>query len=299
MIDISHKKTTLRYARASGKIFLNPETVQRVREKKVPKGDVAEVARSAGILAAKRTPEWMVFSHTLPLDWIEIDMEIVPDGLKFTSQTRTVWKTGLEMEAMVAVSAALLNAYDMLKPLQTDITLGEIKLEKKTGGKSDSTDHFDPPLKTAILTVSTAKQTGKRPNRSGEVIRGFLKNQPVEITIEKTLTETKSIIAEELEKLTDNSSIDLILLTGSSGPQKSDLVPAIIRKLSDKELPGIGEAMRQYGYQRTPFAMLSDQVAGMRGNTLIVSLPGSSRGAEESLHALFPGLLHLFKMIGR
>jgi len=92
MIDISHKNTTLRYARASGKIFLKPETIQRVKDKTVPKGDVASVARSAGILAGKRTPEWMVFSHTLPLDWIDIEMEIEPDGLRFTSQARTVWK---------------------------------------------------------------------------------------------------------------------------------------------------------------------------------------------------------------
>jgi len=137
MIDISHKKNTLRYARASGKIYLKPETLKRVQENTVPKGDVASVARSAGILAAKRTPEWMVFSHTLPLDWVEISMEILPDSLKFTSEARTVWKTGLEMEAMVAVHAALLNAYDMLKPLQSEITMGDIQLEEKSGGKSD------------------------------------------------------------------------------------------------------------------------------------------------------------------
>lgn len=299
MIDISHKKTTLRYARASGKIYLDSNTIDRVKQKTVPKGDVAEVARTAGILAAKRTPEWMVFSHTLPLDWVEVHMEILPDALKFTSETRTVWKTGLEMEAMVAVNAALLNAYDMLKPLQANITLGEIKLEEKTGGKSDMTDRFDPPLKTAILTVSTAKKEGKRPNRSGEIIADFFKNQPVKITIEETLPESKSILEEKLVELTDSGEVDLILLTGSSGPQQSDVVPEVLRKVSDKLIPGIGEAMRQYGYQRTPFAMLSDQVGGMRGKTLMVALPGSSRGAEESLHALFPGILHFFKMTGR
>ena len=297
MIDISHKTTTLRYAKASGKIYLKPETLQRVKEKKVPKGDVASVARSAGILAAKRTPEWMVFSHTLPLDWVDISMEILPDSLKFTSETRTVWKTGLEMEAMVAVHAALLNAYDMLKPLQPEITMGDIQLEKKSGGKSDLRDEFDPILKCAILTVSTAKKEGKRSNRSGKVIRDFLNDRPVEITVEKTIAEIETEIEAELDRLADE--VDLILFTGSSGPQKTDLVPVIIRKKSDKLLPGIGEAMRQYGYQRTPFAMLSDQVAAMKGDTLMISLPGSSRGTEESLHALFPGVLHLFKMIGR
>jgi len=226
-------------------------------------------------------------------------MEIEPDGLRFTSQARTVWKTGLEMEAMVAVNAALLNAYDMLKPIQKNITLGEIRLEEKSGGKSDMSDRFDPLLKTAILTISTAKKEGKRANRSGEIINQFLKDHPVDIAFEKTLPEEVKIIEQELIELADQQAFNLVLLTGSSGPQESDIVPEIVRNLSDRLLPGIGESMRQYGYQRTPFAMLTDQVAGLRGSTLLISMPGSSRGAEESLNALFPGVLHLFKMIGR
>ncbi len=299
MIDISHKNTTLRYARASGKIFLTPDTIRRVQDKTVPKGDVASVARSAGILAAKRTPEWMVFSHTLPLDWVDIGMEILDDGLKFTAEARTVWKTGLEMEAMVAVSGALLNAYDMLKPLQDDITLGEIGLEEKSGGKSDITDTFDPPVKTAIITVSGAKKKGERQDRSGHVIREFLERQSVEVVHQETLEEDQTVLEAAIHRLSDDEQIDLIFFTGSSGPQKTDIVPGVIRGLSDKLMPGIGQAMRQYGYQRTPYAMHSDQVAGIRNNTLMISLPGSSRGAEESLHAVFPGLLHLFKMLGR
>ncbi len=297
MIDISHKNTTLRYARASGKIFLDAKTIEQVKQKMVPKGDVASIARSAGILAAKSTPEWMVFSHTLPLDWIDISMEIFEHGLKFTAEARTVWKTGLEMEVMVAVNGALLNAYDMLKPLQEDITLGDIKLEDKKGGKSDHKDHFDPPITAALVTVSTAKKEGNRPNRSAELIREFLKDQSITLSEEELLAEQKTDIEAALDRL--SGSVDLILLTGSSGPQKSDLVPDIIRKKADKLLPGIGEGMRQYGYQRTPFAMLSNQVAGLKGDTLMISLPGSSSGAEESMHALFPGVLHLFKMIGR
>ncbi|SMO48125.1 bifunctional molybdenum cofactor biosynthesis protein MoaC/MoaB [Gracilimonas mengyeensis] len=297
MIDIHHKNTTLRYARASGKIFLDEQTLERVKQKTVPKGDVASVARSAGILTAKRTPDWMVFSHTLPLDWVDISMEILPDALKFTAEARTVWKTGLEMEVMVAVNGALLNAYDMLKPLQEDITLGDIRLEEKNGGKSDHRDHFDRPITAALLTVSTAKKDGNRPNHSAEIIREFLEDKSITLSEEELLAEQKEDIEATLDRL--SGSVDLILLTGSSGAQKSDLVPDIVRQKVDKLLPGIGEAMRQYGFQRTPFAMLSNQVAGLKGDSLIISLPGSSSGAEESLHALFPGVLHLFKMIGR
>jgi len=184
MIDISHKSTTLRYARASGKIFLTPETVSKVREKKVPKGDVAEVARAAGIQAAKRAPDIMVFSHTLPLDWAEISMELLEDGLKFTAEARTVWKTGLEMEVMAGVTAALLNAYDMLKPLQDDIRIGDIHLEEKRGGKSDYSDQFENPLQAVILTVSSAKKEGRRENRSATLIREFLKGRQINIAEE-------------------------------------------------------------------------------------------------------------------
>jgi len=299
MIDISHKSTTLRYARASGKIFLTPETVSKVREKKVPKGDVAEVARAAGIQAAKRAPDIMVFSHTLPLDWAEISMELLEDGLKFTAEARTVWKTGLEMEVMAGVTAALLNAYDMLKPLQDDIRIGDIHLEEKRGGKSDYSDQFENPLQAVILTVSSAKKEGRRENRSATVIREFLKGRQINIAEEMILDEDAGILEDELLKRSDNENIDLVVITGASGPQKNDIAPDVVKKLSDRLLPGLSEAMHQYGYQRTPYAMLSSQAAGLRKSTLILSLPGSSRGAEESLNAIFPGVLHLFRMIGR
>ncbi len=299
MIDISHKNSTLRYARASGVIFLKPETIARVRNKTVPKGDVESVARSAGIMVGKRTPEWMVFSHTLPLDWIDVSMEFLENGLKFTAEARTVWKTGLEMEVMTAVHGALLNAYDMLKPIQEDITMGDIRLEEKSGGKSDLKDHFDPPLSTVLITVSTKKKAGTREDKSGAVVREFLKKQPLEVTETLMLNDDPEEISTEIKKRAEAGKTDLMIFTGSCGPQDSDVLPAALRAEMDKEMPGIGEAMRQYGYQRTPHAMLTDQVTGFRGKMLLLALPGSSRGALESLQAVFPGVLHAFKMVGR
>jgi len=113
------------------------------------------------------------------------------------------------------------------------------------------------------------------------------------------LDEDAGILEDELLKRSDNENIDLVVITGASGPQKNDIAPDVVKKLSDRLLPGLSEAMHQYGYQRTPYAMLSSQAAGLRKSTLILSLPGSSRGAEESLNAIFPGVLHLFRMIGR
>ncbi len=297
MIDISHKRNTLRYARASGKLTTKPEIIDWIKKNKVPKGDVGEIARSAGIQAAKRASDWMVFCHSLPLDWVEVSMTLEEDSVIFTAEVRTVWKTGVEMEAMIAVSAALLNAYDMLKPLQTDITISEIRLEEKTGGKSDWKDSFDHPLKTALLSVDSEKKSGRRADRSVGVIRDFLQDYPVEFIVDEKLEAETDIVRHRLQELIDHGDTELVLLCGSTGPNPDDVTPGLIRELSDREIPGIGEAMRQYGLQRTPHAMISGQVAGLRNKTLMIALPGSSRGAEESLHALFPGLLHIFKVI--
>ncbi|TVQ72970.1 MAG: cyclic pyranopterin monophosphate synthase MoaC, partial [Balneolaceae bacterium] len=182
MIDISHKRTSLRYARAVGTLHAIPETIERVRAGTVPKGDVASVARSAGILAAKRASEWLVFCHSMPVDWVEVRMELEGERIVFTAEVRSVWKTGMEMEAMTAVSAALLNAYDMLKPIQEDLWIGEIRLVEKLGGKSDMTDRFPEDLRAAIVIVSTEKKQGKRADRAGDAIRQFLSGQPVTVS---------------------------------------------------------------------------------------------------------------------
>ena len=297
MIDISHKKTSLRYARATGYLNATKEITAMVREGKIPKGDVGSVARSAGIQAAKRASEWIVFCHSMPVDWVEVHMSLEEERIVFTSEVRSVWKTGLEMEAMTAVSAALLNAYDMLKPLKEDIGIGEIRLVEKTGGKSDMMDSFPENLKAVLVIVSAAKKAGKKKDRAGDAIRTFMKNQPVDIRDELYLEEDEQMLTDTLAAICERDRPDLIFVCGATGPTPRDITPKVIGQLSDRLLPGIGEAMRNYGYQRTPYAMLSEQVAGLRGNTLLLALPGSARGAEESLNALFPGVLHIFRML--
>ncbi|MEX0929658.1 MAG: bifunctional molybdenum cofactor biosynthesis protein MoaC/MoaB [Balneolales bacterium] len=299
MIDISHKRSSLRYAKASGRLFAEAPILEMIKDKKIPKGDVGQMARSAGIQAAKRTSDWIVFCHSLPLDWVDIFMEFEPEAVRFTAEVRTVWKTGVEMEAMTAVSAALLNAYDMLKPLQTDISLGDIRLVEKRGGKSDMTDEFDQPVRVALLTIDTEKKSGRRTDRAAEVIRNFLVKQPVEIVTEEKLNEEAKEAERHIIRLTDQEQAELIFLCGSTGPTANDITPGLIRNLSDREVPGIGEAMRQYGLQRTPHAMISGQTAGIRNRSLMIAIPGSARGAEESLHALFPGILHIFNILRR
>ena len=297
MIDVSPKFNTLRYALAEGKVFAKQETIQLVRDKKVPKGDVAAIARSAGISAAKRTPDWIIFCHVIPIDWAEVRVTVEDDHIKAEAEVRSVWKTGVEMEAITAVSAALLNVYDMLKPLDDTLSMGDISVVKKKGGKSNYTDSFERPIRAAVLVISDSTFKGAREDKSGKIIKNYLTEKEINVEVYDVLPDLKEQITERLIELTDSDKIDLIFTTGGTGFGPKDYTPEATKPVLDKEAPGIAEAIRKHGKDRTPFAMLSRELCGIRGQTIIINLPGSSRGAKESLEALFPGLLHGFPML--
>jgi len=138
MVDVSEKKLTEREAVASGKVFLKPETISLIADGKVPKGDVLSTARIAGIMAAKRTQELIPMCHNIPLDAVKLELEPDMDNkcIKIMATVKCNWKTGVEMEALTAVSVAALTVYDMCKAVDKDMVIGEIMLIKKTGGKS-------------------------------------------------------------------------------------------------------------------------------------------------------------------
>lgn len=137
MVDVGEKAVTRREAVAEGLLQMQPETLQRITEGSMPKGDVFATARIAGILAAKRTGEWIPLCHTLPLESVEIALEAAPpDMVRITATTRCDSKTGVEMEALTAVSAAALTVYDMCKAVDRGMEIRCVHLVKKTGGKS-------------------------------------------------------------------------------------------------------------------------------------------------------------------
>jgi molybdenum cofactor biosynthesis protein MoaC len=297
MIDVSPKFNSLRYALAEGYLYGNQKTLKRVFDKTVPKGDVTEVARAAGIHAAKRCSDWITFCHPIPLDWVGVSLEPEKNKIKVTAEVRSVWKTGVEMEAISAVSAALLNAYDMLKPLDDSLSFGDIRVVRKKGGKSDFSNSFKNKIRTAVLVMSDSTHAGKRKDKSGKVIQEFLENQPVKIDYYEVLPDDREVIAERLCQLADKEKVKLIFTTGGTGLGPRDVTPEATLAVIDRSVPGIVEAVRSYGKDRTPFAMLSRGEAGVRGDSVIINLPGSSKGAQESLQALFPGLLHIFPMM--
>jgi cyclic pyranopterin phosphate synthase len=137
MVDVGDKQVTRRMARASGRVTMAAETLRLVRDKKAAKGDVLEVARLAGIMAAKRTSELIPLCHPLPLESVAVDFTFADDRTLAIEATACVeGKTGVEMEALTAVSVAALTVYDMCKGVDRGITIGPIQLEEKSGGRS-------------------------------------------------------------------------------------------------------------------------------------------------------------------
>ena len=150
-VDVSLKPITLRVARAYGRISLKKETVKRIREGTVPKGDVLSACKVAGLMAVKRTGELLPFCHPIPLEHAELDVKLGEDRLEVFSLVLGTSKTGYEMEALTAVSVALLTVYDMCKGLDDTMVIEEVKLLEKSGGKSQ----WGKPLKGKKVLINS------------------------------------------------------------------------------------------------------------------------------------------------
>ena len=297
MVDITHKITTLRIAVAQAIIKVgSPETIKAVLDKKVPKGDVLEVARTAGLFAVKNTASVIPDCHSMPIEFTGIEFECLEDTIKIEVTVKTIYKTGVEVEAMHGASIVALTIYDMLKPIDNNVQISTVKLLYKKGGKSDLGLKENLNLNIAILVCSDSVSSGKKEDSSGKVISEKLKKSGFKIAAYNVIPDEIESIQNNIHKLCE-AKTDLIILTGGTGLSNKDVTPEAIIPLIDRRIPGIEEAIRSYGQQRTPFAMLSRSVVGFKENTLIMALPGSSTGAAESIDAVFPSVLHLFQLL--
>ncbi|MBI2889585.1 MAG: bifunctional molybdenum cofactor biosynthesis protein MoaC/MoaB [Nitrospirae bacterium] len=296
MYDTSDKFDTLRTARAQALVRVSKPTFDLVSSGRLPKGDPLPVLRVAGVMAAKRTADLIPYCHPISVDHVKVEMERTDRGYLITTEVKAIAKTGVEMEALTAAGVAALTLYDMLKPVDDAIVIESVRLLEKTGGKSDFSDRFDPALRAAVLVLSDSVHAGKKEDRAGKVILEELKAHPVKVEHYEILPDEPAQIADRLRRYADEEKLDMVLTTGGTGTGSRDQAVEAARPLLDRELPGVMEAARAHGQRRTPYAMLSRGVAGFRHGTLIVTLPGSTRGARESVQGLFPALLHVFRV---
>jgi molybdenum cofactor biosynthesis protein MoaC len=297
MFDVSNKVRTARQARARTSLTLQPDTIRRIREHQIPKGDPLEVARVAAIQAAKNTSQIIPYCHPIPVDHVAVEYEIAADRIDATVTVKAIYKTGVEMEALTAASVCALTLYDMLKMLDESMAIREICLIEKKGGKSDFGAADARPIRAAVIVISDSVSAGQRTDVSGQLIADRLRAATADVVECLVISDDSATIEKTLIRCADEMSLDLVITTGGTGLGPRDHTPEVMARVIQREAPGIAEAVRAHGQERTSFAMLSRGKAGVRGRTLFVNLPGSPRGVTESLDAVLRPILHAFPIM--
>lgn len=296
MVDITHKTNTLRIATAQAIVQVSkPETVEAIQNRTVPKGDVFEMAKAAGFLAVKKTPDLLPDCHPIPVEYTGVQYRIEDLTIVIELTVKTIYKTGVEVEAMHGASVVALTMYDMLKPIDKGVEIRNIRLLEKKGGKSDRKPAPEG-LKTAVVVCSDSISNGIGEDKSGKKIIEKLKAFKLEVSDYSIIADDKAGIQNKLRSL-QGAGYNMVLVTGGTGLSPRDVTPEAVSELLDREIPGIAETARQYGQERVPTSMLSRSAAGFIGETLVITMPGSTGGVTEYIDALFPHVLHVFNVL--
>ena len=294
MVDVTNKLLTVRVAKAEGKINMCPETLAGIKDGELPKGNVLNTAKVAGIQAAKNTSGIIPLCHQLNLSFIDIEFELINDGIWIRSTVKTKESTGVEMEALSAVSIALLTVYDMCKAVDKTMEISGVKLVEKIGGKSDHATEYRP--KVGVITLSDGVFRGKREDISGEILAdGFLDSGCVvdhRMVLEDGSDQLVPMIYEWI-----NSGVELILTTGGTGLSPRDLTVEVLEGIFDSKLTGIEQALHAYGRGKIKTAMLSRLTVGLVKGSLVICLPGSPGATKDALEVLIPTIFHSFHML--
>lgn len=289
MRDVSHKVNTLRTATASATLRARKETIARIKSGDLPKGDPLPVAKVAGVQAAKNTPQLIPYCHPVPVDFVDVRYEFTEDTVTAITTVKAVYKTGVEMEALAAATAAALTIYDMTKMVDEDAEILNVRLVEKRGGKSD----FKAPNEATATVVTVSDSRNKTNDLSGPTACSVLEEVGVQIVGTTLVTDDTELIQQAVKE----AKGALVVLTGGTGIAPRDVTPDAVAPLLDKQLPGVAEQIRRYGQDRTPMSMLSRSICGTMGEKLVLCLPGSPKGVEDGLRAVLPHLLHVSEVL--
>lgn len=295
MVDITHKQCTLRKGIATASVVTSSETtIEAIKTGQVPKGNVYEFARAATLLAIKKTSDIIPDCHPLPIEYAAVDFQIEGLSIVITVTVHTIYKTGVEVEAMHGASVAALVLYDMLKPIDKNVEIGSIRLLHKSGGKSDHTHAAkNRSIRAAVVVCSDSVFSGEKQDRSGLLLEELLEEQGIDVIKFEVVPDDIAAIQDQL-RASQQAGVDILVYTGGTGVSDRDVTPEAVLPLLTKQLPGVMEIARQYGQQFVQTAMLSRAVAGFADGMLVLTFPGSTNAVKENMKVLFPQILHVF-----
>jgi cyclic pyranopterin phosphate synthase len=294
-IDVSYKLQTLREATAYGRIRLSEECIEKIKNKELPKGDCVEATKVAGLFAAKKTPELLPFCHPIGFDHAEVELKIGENFVEVYATVRGIARTGYEMEALTAVSVALLNIYDMCKGIDKNMVIEDIKLLSKKGGKSDYGENLEG-IKVAVITVSDRASKGIYEDKSGKLAIEKLKDLKGNVVYYKVVPDEKEEIQKAVKEAL-NKGAEVVVTSGGTGLGPRDITPEAVSELAVKEIKGFGEAMRIFGSQFTPKALVSRATAYvLPDGKIALVLPGSRGAVNDYLNLLGNLIKHALDM---
>ncbi|MDP6611408.1 MAG: bifunctional molybdenum cofactor biosynthesis protein MoaC/MoaB [Candidatus Marinimicrobia bacterium] len=294
MVDVTDKMSSVRIAKAEGKISMLPETISAIHDDKLPKGNVLTAAKIAGIQATKKTWELIPLCHQLNLSWIDLKFDIQEDGIGICSTVKTREATGVEMEALTAVSIAALTIYDMCKAVDKSMTISKINLLEKVGGKSDHATEYRPQV--GVITISDSVSSGKSKDKSGPLLITGFSDSGCSVEHKKVLPDGSDELMPTIQNWI-KAGVELIITTGGTGLGPRDLTIKTLEDIFDSKLPGVEQALHAYGRGKVKTAMLSRLTAGVVDGTIVICLPGSTGAVKDALNVLIPTIFHSFHMM--
>lgn len=316
MVDVGKKEMTPRCAIAQGRVVLSPESFQAIHDHQNPKGNVLAQAEVAGILAAKKTADWIPLCHPIPIEQIKIRFELESErnSILVLCEVSTTAKTGVEMEALSGVTASLLAIYDLSKVFNSEITITDVRLNFKEGGKAGVWNHPESHcvreelrkkrvdskvlqgIPTAVLTVSDRCARELSEDLSGKLAINLLNDWGADLKdyciVEDEINKIQGAVLRQIREF----NCRFIITTGGTGVGPRDVTPEAFEKMWKKQIPGIGEFLRSSGAEQTPFSWISRSVGGIIDEALVIALPGKPSAVQEglfSLQSLLPHLLHI------
>jgi cyclic pyranopterin phosphate synthase len=319
MIDVGRKAETQRVAVATGRLRMGRAAFEKLRDRALPKGDALALAEVAGITGAKRTADLIPLCHPLPLDAVDVwsTLDEAESAVTFYCRAAAYARTGVEMEALAGVTAALLTVHDLVKGTDPALTMEGIRLLVKTGGKSGvwlSPDGVPDwlmaelaPKKSlegvtaAVITASDRASAGIYEDESGAILARSLEEAGARLIDVVVLPDERKVLSDHLRTLIaedwGGERPRLVMITGGTGLGPRDVTPEVVNEVCERMVPGLGELLRDDGARHTPMAWLSRSTAGTLRGTLVIALPGSPKAVREGWAALLPILPHTLRMV--
>ena len=316
MADVRRKRPAERRAVAVGELHAGPAGYAAIVDRTLPKGDAMAMAEVAGIQGAKQASALMPLCHPLSLEFVDVRCVPVPErhAIRVYCETALTARTGVEMEALAGASAALLTLYDLTKPVEPALAIGNVRLLFKEGGKKglwlhpdgmseDEWRHYRPSatarlegVPACVVTLSDRAFAGTYEDRSGPVAQAALEALGASVTYE-LLPDGVVPLAEALRREAA-AGTRLVVCTGGTGLGARDLAPEALAEVATRAIPGLAELFRTASSAHTPLAWLSRAQAALVGDDLLViCLPGSPKAVDQGMAILGPVLAHALAMV--